>query len=548
MHSTIGSGTFSRRTQNWYPNFSLQLPVLSKLQASVFPPLRSLLARLTFGLVLLITLFITPQTTLGQDNRMYGINSSSPARIYEVNPATGSMSRKGTLAFATYAIAVHPQTGEVYYVENRSPYRVAKWNPSTNSGAIINSGTGIALTPRLGFSTDGHLYATRLSTNKLYEINTTNGNPTLVGTISGPDLFANSGDLVMDGNDAMFIVMNSYLYHLNITTMTAAQVGNTGISSLAGLAWGSDGHLIASSISSGNKLVELNTSNGSVLSSVNASTAMYDLGGSHSEHDDCEDEHDHHHGEHDDDEHDDDEHDDHEDDCHHYPNITIVKSVSGDSLTIGSNATYTITVVNTGEGDGNITSLQDSLPASFTYVNGSSVGISAADPVINTNNRLLWQGTWTIGPNQQVTQEFQATVGGTPGFFYNTATVDGENFDPVSTDPSAPVQVIAPHLALTITVDKASTAPGDTLTYSVIYSNTGDDVAQTVIILQSIPIHTSFAPGTIVATGVSILYSTDGGGSYSTSASTNVTDMQLQLLAPLHPGANGVFQYKVKVN
>jgi len=30
--------------------------------------------------------------------------------------------------------------------------------------------------------------------------------------------------------------------------------------------------------------------------------------------------------------------------------------------------------------------------------------------------------------------------------------------------------------------------------------------------------------------------------------STDVTDMQFQLLAPLYPGGSGVFQYKVKVN
>ena len=213
---------------------------------------------------------------------MYGINSSNPSRLYQVNSATGSLTMMSSLSFGTYAIAVHPQTGEVYYVENRSPYRVAKWNPSTQHSTTINSGTGIALTPRLGFSPDGHLYATRLNTNKLYEINTTNGNPTLIGTITGPNLSYNSGDLVMDGNDGMYFVMNSSLYHVDLTTLVAVQVGNTGISSLAGLAWDTNGELIVCSISSGNKIIHLNPMTGSVTSSVNASTAMYDLGGSDS--------------------------------------------------------------------------------------------------------------------------------------------------------------------------------------------------------------------------------------------------------------------------
>ncbi|HCW75160.1 MAG TPA: hypothetical protein DHU63_01330, partial [Candidatus Marinimicrobia bacterium] len=107
------------------------MPVLSKKQPSFFAPMRSLLARFTMGLAFLITLIINPQTTLGQDNIMYGINSSNPSRLYQVNSATGSLTMMSSLSFGTYAIAVHPQTGEVYYVENRSPYRVAKWNPST---------------------------------------------------------------------------------------------------------------------------------------------------------------------------------------------------------------------------------------------------------------------------------------------------------------------------------------------------------------------------------------------------------------------------------
>ena len=192
--------------------------------------------------------------------------------------------------------------------------------------------------------------------------------------------------------------------------------------------------------------------------------------------------------------------------------------------------------------------IQDALPAGFTYVPGSSSGLTSADPIINENNQLQWFGAWTVASNQQVTQSFRVNVGSSVGLYYNTASTDGSDFELTTTGPCAPVQVIAPHLALAITVDKATTAPGDTLTYSVVYSNTGDDVAQTVIILQSIPNYTSFAPGTIVSTGLSILYSTDGGGSYSTTPSIDVTDMQFQLLAPLYPGGSGVFQYKVKVN
>ncbi len=183
------------------------------------------------------------------------------------------------------------------------------------------------------------------------------------------------------------------------------------------------------------------------------------------------------------------------------PIIKVVKTVNPDSVTSGSTVSYTITISNSGPGEGYITQVTDVLPAGFTYVPGSVTGVSTQDPEL-TGQVITWNENWIVprrsgGVDGSVSLSFQAEAGTTIGTYYNNASVLGSNFSLVSTGDTAPVTIAAPLISISKYVDKTSSSPGGELTYSVHYRNTGGVPAYTVIIFDTIPPNTSYVPGSL---------------------------------------------------
>ncbi|NQV15600.1 DUF11 domain-containing protein [bacterium] len=77
------------------------------------------------------------------------------------------------------------------------------------------------------------------------------------------------------------------------------------------------------------------------------------------------------------------------------PMMNISKIALTDSVESGSNATYTISVWNTGDTAGDLVSVIDYLATGFSYVPGSTSGLTTADPVI-VGQELTWSGTWAV--------------------------------------------------------------------------------------------------------------------------------------------------------
>lgn len=182
------------------------------------------------------------------------------------------------------------------------------------------------------------------------------------------------------------------------------------------------------------------------------------------------------------------------------PVITVTKTVNPASAVSGAAVTYTITITNSGAGDGWLSTIQESLPNGFSYVPGTTVGLTTADPVIS-GQRLTWSGNWIVPKkvvvNGSVTLSFNAKVGGSPGTVTNSAVVSGANISPTSTGSVAPVAVSAPQIALLKQVAGASYNPGSTLTYSVQYHNVGTASAANLVIADTIPANTTYVPGSL---------------------------------------------------
>ncbi|MCK9483087.1 MAG: hypothetical protein M0R34_01825 [Candidatus Marinimicrobia bacterium] len=227
------------------------------------------------------------------------------------------------------------------------------------------------------------------------------------------------------------------------------------------------------------------------------------------------------------------------------PIISVQKTTSTPSVSAGSNVSYSIQIQNTGNITGSLTNIVDNLPSSFSYVTGSATGLTTANPAIN-GSQLTWLGTWSVPVAGSVTLYFNAIAGG-GGNHYNNVTIGGDNFAVMSTGPTALIAVTGPTLTLSKTVDKTSAAPGDTITYTVHYSNTGDGDATYVFILESIPTNTEYVTDSAVGAGTTITYSHNGGISYDTSQAAPVTSLSFQCATTLTPGAGGSIAFKVKV-
>lgn len=140
--------------------------------------------------------------------------------------------------------------------------------------------------------------------------------------------------------------------------------------------------------------------------------------------------------------------------------LTVTKTVDRAQATAGSEVTYAITLTNDGATAQEITSVTDSLPEGFTYVPGSTSGLTATDPTGTTD--LTWTGDFEVpaagddGPGT-ATLSFRATVSDVPGTYTNSAGAEGPGATVVTADDTAPVTVVAATATSTSTSTTSST-------------------------------------------------------------------------------------------
>ncbi|MDP3064663.1 MAG: hypothetical protein Q8O40_15885 [Chloroflexota bacterium] len=146
--------------------------------------------------------------------------------------------------------------------------------------------------------------------------------------------------------------------------------------------------------------------------------------------------------------------------------------------------TYTIVIENRDNEAENLTKIYDGLPAGFSYVAGSTSGVTAQNPSIS-GRTLTWNLSplhLSLQPGQSVTLMFDATASVAEGNYCNKAWADPGG-DKTSSGPTAKVRVGSPAtelcggeaITLTKTVDPAIAAAGTptTFTYTIAIQNTG---------------------------------------------------------------------------
>ena len=154
-------------------------------------------------------------------------------------------------------------------------------------------------------------------------------------------------------------------------------------------------------------------------------------------------------------------------------NITGKKEVNTSEAKVGDTLTYTIKLTNNGNADGTVT-VTDEIPAGTTLVEKSI-----------TNNGVESNGTitWTdveVKAGDTVEVSFKVTINSdTKTSVTNKAVIDGNK-------PTEEVETKVANITGAKSVDKSTAKVGDTLTYTIILTNSGN-ADGTVTVTDEIP-------------------------------------------------------------
>lgn len=195
---------------------------------------------------------------------LWAHDTNSRANLYQVDVATGSVTKKLQLQFQLFDIAYDP-SGKLFGVDKENHlYQINTDNGQVNFKGTIPVNYGSGSINSLVFSSAGKLYG---ALDRLYEIDPDNAQSKEFAQKLGNRLNGSSinsaGDLAFDNFGNLFLSTNEgELAKVSLQTGAASIVGNTGFSDIFGMAFGPDGVLYGMSNSSNHEVFSINTQTG----------------------------------------------------------------------------------------------------------------------------------------------------------------------------------------------------------------------------------------------------------------------------------------------
>ncbi len=177
------------------------------------------------------------------------------------------------------------------------------------------------------------------------------------------------------------------------------------------------------------------------------------------------------------------------------PQLRLAKfsvDLNGPPLRPGDALSYLLVVVNLGNATANSVAISDVVPTNTTYVPGSIAGgDSASDAVLPA---LAW-GINTLPPNTPITLSFAVTVNLplTNGLaLMNTASVTSAE-TPTPTSAIVTNTLVSDHTLVVYKTALPSPVEASAwLTYTIVYTLTGDEPVEGIAISDTTPVHTTF--------------------------------------------------------
>jgi uncharacterized repeat protein (TIGR01451 family) len=166
-----------------------------------------------------------------------------------------------------------------------------------------------------------------------------------------------------------------------------------------------------------------------------------------------------------------------------FPDLEVAKIVDNALPNAGSNVVFTITAENLGPADATGVIVTDVLPDGYAYVSSNTLQGS-----YNSTT-----GKWTIGNLNNagsVSLDITAKVLAT-GAYNNTATIEGQETDPVSENNTATVNVTpyvpSADLSITKAIDNPNPPVGGNVTYTITVENLGANATTGVTVTDNLP-------------------------------------------------------------
>ncbi|WP_040329927.1 DUF7507 domain-containing protein, partial [Clostridium ihumii] len=180
--------------------------------------------------------------------------------------------------------------------------------------------------------------------------------------------------------------------------------------------------------------------------------------------------------------------------------IKVTKVVDKAFADLGETITYTVTVNNPGVAPVSNVLFTDGVPSGTSYVNGSlsvNTAYTGTDPASGIT-------LTSVGAGQTVTITWKVTVGNVlpnPNPVENIGIITIPGLPPVNTNP-VETQINHAGLQGIKEVDKVEAAVGETVTYTITVTNTGNVIANPVTLTDVVPNGTNYVSGTLTIDGV----------------------------------------------
>ncbi|MEF3245299.1 MAG: DUF11 domain-containing protein [Caldisericaceae bacterium] len=187
------------------------------------------------------------------------------------------------------------------------------------------------------------------------------------------------------------------------------------------------------------------------------------------------------------------------------PTLSIDKVDLNDPVQAGDNITYHITVTNSGNMNAHSVVITDEIPQNTTFVSASFVSGGAGsitDPGVGNTGTVQWNLSGTLNALASVVVELVVKTNsplpdGT--VISNTAKIQSNEITTPISDTENTTIGSAPALTITKTDSPDPVQAGDSITYTITVTNTGNMNATQFVISDEIPINTTFVSARFVS-------------------------------------------------